>query len=49
MAFQDLSEQIHGNRFFQPEEIQATFAQTGMTSTVHLFAQGNGAVVVTRR
>ncbi|MGC9237169.1 MAG: class I SAM-dependent methyltransferase [Thiomonas sp.] len=49
MAFQNLSEHVQGNHFLRPEEIQAAFAQAGMTATVHLFAQGNEAVVVARR
>lgn len=49
MAFQNLSEHVQGNHFLRPEEIQAAFAQAGLTSTVHLFAQGSEAVVVARR
>jgi SAM-dependent methyltransferase len=49
MAFQNLSEHVQGNHFLRPEEIQAAFAQAGMTSTVHLFAQGNEAIVVAKR
>jgi len=49
MAFQNLTEHVQGNHFLRPDEIQAAFAQAGMTSQVHLFAQGNEAVVVAQR
>jgi trans-aconitate methyltransferase len=49
LAFQNLSEHVQGNHFLRPDEIQAAFAQAGLQSQVHLFAQGNEAVVVAQR
>lgn len=49
LAFQNLSEHVQGNHFLRPDEIQAAFAQAGMLSQLHLFAQGNEAVVVAQR
>ena len=49
LAFQNLSEHVQGNHFLRPDEIQAAFAQAGLPSQVHLFAQGNEAVVVAQR
>lgn len=45
LAFQNLSEHVQGNHFLRPDEIQAAFAQAGMLSQLHLFAQGKEAVV----
>lgn len=49
MAFQNLSEHVQGNCFLRPQEIQAEFGRVGMQATVHLFANGNEAVVVGRK
>lgn len=49
MAFQNLGEHVQGNHFLQPREIVDAFAAVGMPATVHLFANGNEAVVIARR
>jgi SAM-dependent methyltransferase len=49
MALSNLFEYVQGNHFLRPEEIQAAFHQVGMETRVHLFANGNEAVVVGRK
>lgn len=49
MAFQNLAEHIQGNRFLRPEEIAAEFHNIGMKTDIHLFANGNEAVIVGRK
>ena len=49
MAFQNLSEHVQGNHFLRPEEIVEAFGRAGMPAHVHLFADGNEAVVVAQR
>ncbi len=49
MAFQNLSEHVQGNHFLRPREIVEAFAGVGMPAQVHLFADGNEAVIVARR
>jgi SAM-dependent methyltransferase len=46
MALSNLFEYVQGNHFLRPEEIQAAFEQVGMETSVHLFANGNEAVIV---
>jgi SAM-dependent methyltransferase len=49
MALANLFEYVQGNHFLRPEEIEAAFHRVGMTTSVHLFANGNEAVVVGRK
>lgn len=49
MAFQNLMEHVQGNHFLSAEEIAAEFERAGMTPEVHLYAEGNEAVVVGRK
>ncbi len=49
MAFQNLAEHIQGNHFLRPEEIAAEFHNIGMKTDIHLFANGNEAVIVGRK
>lgn len=49
MAFQNLSEHVQGNHFLQAEEIKSAFAKAGMDAEIHLFMEGNEAVVVGRK
>lgn len=49
MAFQNLAEHIQGNHFLQPEDIAAEFHNIGMKTDIHLFANGNEAVIVGRK
>lgn len=49
MAFQNLAEHIQGNHFLRPEEIEKEFQHLGMKVEVHLFANGNEAVIVGRK
>jgi hypothetical protein len=46
MALSNLFEYVQGNHFLRPEEIEAAFHQVGMETRVHLFANGNEAVIV---
>ena len=48
MAFQNLMEHVQGNHFLGADEIAAEFDKVGMTPEVHLYAEGNEAVVVGR-
>lgn len=48
LAFQNLTEHVQGNHFLHPDEIAEAFRQAGMIPSVHLFANGNEAVVVGR-
>ncbi len=49
MAFQNLTEHVQGNHFLRPDEIADAFRQVGLTPSVHLFVNGNEAVVVGRK
>jgi len=49
MAFQNLLEHVQGNHFLQAEEIAAEFEKVGMRPEVHLYGEGNEAVVVGRK
>jgi len=49
MAVQNLSEHVQGNHFLRPDEIEAAFADVGMTPTTYLFRDGSEAVVVGRK
>ncbi|KPV40314.1 methyltransferase type 11 [Thiohalorhabdus denitrificans] len=49
MAFQNLMEHVQGNRFLQAEEIAAEFEKVGMAPDIHLYGEGNEAVVVGRK
>jgi SAM-dependent methyltransferase len=49
MAFQNLMEHVQGNHFLSAEAIAAEFEAVGMRPDVHLYAEGNEAVVVGRR
>ncbi|MHB8454343.1 MAG: class I SAM-dependent methyltransferase [Acidiferrobacterales bacterium] len=46
LAFQNLTEHVQGNHFLRPDEIGAEFERVGMSASVHLFANGNEAVIV---
>ncbi len=48
LAFQNLTEHVQGNHFLHPDDIADAFRQVGMVPSVHLFANGNEAVVVGR-
>ncbi|MHB8345578.1 MAG: class I SAM-dependent methyltransferase [Acidiferrobacterales bacterium] len=49
LAFQNLTEHVQGNHFLNSDEIAAAFRQVGMVPAVHLFANGNEAVIVGRK
>ncbi len=49
LAVQNLSEHVQGNHFLQPSEIEAAFAQVGMTARTQLFGGGLEAIVVATR
>ena len=49
MALSNLFEYVQGNKFLRSEEIEAAFHQVDMDTQVHLFANGNEAVVVGRK
>ncbi|MEF8982394.1 methyltransferase domain-containing protein, partial [Thiohalorhabdus sp.] len=46
MAFQNLMEHVQGNHFLSADAIAAEFERVGMTPEIHLYAEGNEAVVV---
>lgn len=49
MAFQNLGEHVQGNHFVRTDEIEAAFAEVGMSASSQLFAGGTEAIVVGRR
>ena len=49
MAVQNLSEHVQGNHFLRPDEIEAAFAEVGMSTTTYLFRNGSEAVIVGRK
>lgn len=49
MAVQNLGEHVQGNHFLRPEEIEGAFHRVGMDTSVHLFVNGNEAVIVGRK
>ena len=49
MAFQNLMEHVQGNHFLSADAIAAEFEKVGMRPEIHLYAEGNEAVVVGRK
>jgi len=49
MAFQNLMEHVQGNHFLGAEEIAAEMEKAGLRPEIHLYSEGNEAVVVGRK